>query len=445
MRTRLVIVLIIVLVAAGFFAWKAIRRDARLEVIRPRVGAIRSYVEEQAVTELPRDHLIATPIGGWLEPIELREGDAVKKGQVLARLDEEDLADRVRQAEQRIAVLETKIRETQDNRLEDNALVEVKATVKAFDETVRAAEAKVRAALAVLEFAESELKRLRQLRETNAASDREIREAEATWRKASADHESDALELAALKTLAAISYIGPKFINDYKDRKSFKLETYRKQLEEARAELEIQKRNLGRTVVTSPVDGVVLNRHQTRRQYLPAGTPLLTLGQLDEMEVTAEVLTEDATRISPDDPVEVFGKAVPRGPITGRVLRVYPAGFTKISSLGVEQQRVKVAVKLDERPEQLGVGFRVHVRMYYAEAVDAVVLPRTSLFRGDRGEWRVMAVKEGVTELRETKIGLMNDEQAQIVEGVTPRDLVVARPSREVVPGMRVDVVPREW
>jgi HlyD family secretion protein len=378
------------------------------------------------------------PINGWLQPIELREGDAVGAGQVIARLDTADLRDRVVQAEKQIAVLETKIRETQDHRLEDNALVDAEATVKAIDETVQAAEAKLEAARAVMDFAKSEVERYQQLVETNAAADRERRQAETEYRKARAGFQSDGLELAALKTIAAVSYIGPKFIRDYKDRKSFKKETYEKQLEEAQAALEIEKRNLERAEIKSPVDGVVLERHQTRRQFLSAGTPLLTLGRLEDIEVTAEVLTERATRIKTGDPVEVFGEAIVNGPIGGQVLFVYPAGFKKISSLGVEQQRVKVAIKLGQRPERLGVGFRVYVRIFHDEADNALTLPRTALFRSEKGAWQVMLVQDGRTELRTVELGLMNDDLAQITNGLSEQDLVAAHPSREITAGMRV-------
>ncbi|UCG33767.1 MAG: HlyD family efflux transporter periplasmic adaptor subunit, partial [Phycisphaerales bacterium] len=177
------------------------------------------------------------------------------------------------------------------------------------------------------------------------------------------------------------------------------------------------------------------------RQYLAAGTPLLTVGRLDDMEVIAEVLTERATRVSPGDAVEVYGEAIVEGPIVGHVLRVYPAGFKKISSLGVEQQRVKVAVKLDQRPERLGVAFRVHVRIFYDQAENALTLPRTALFRGERGEWQVMAVVDGRTELRTVEVGIMNDEDAQILSGVTADDQIVAHPSRDVTPGMKVEII----
>ena len=439
MKKSWLIAFIVIAVVAALIAWNSLRPEATLEVVSPTVQTIRAYVEEQAVTELPLDYLISMPIAGWLEAIRLREGDTVAKDQVVARLDIDDLSDRVHQAEQRIAVLETQIAETSDHRLEENALVETKATVKAIDETVRAAEAKLEASKALLDFTQTEVQRLKALIESSSAAERELREAEMEFRRAGAEYESDKLELAALKTIAAVSYIGPKFITDYIDRKSFTLAQREKELVETRTQLQIEQRNLGRAEIRSPIDGIILKRHQTRRQFLPAGTPLLTIGRLDDMEVVAEVLTQRATRIAPGHPVEIYGRAIPGGSIKGTVLRVHPAGFKKISSLGVEQQRVKVAVKPERRPERLGVGFRVYVRIFYEEAENATTLPRTCLFRGGGGDWNIMVIRDGRTELRAVTVGLLNDDWAQIVNGLARDESVVARPSREITAGMRVE------
>jgi HlyD family secretion protein len=438
MRKEWLILLVIIVLGVAAWAYRRAQPAATVSVVNPQTKTIRAYVEERAVTELPHDFLIAMPIAGWLEPITLREGDPVEKDSVVGRLDMEDLADHVHKVEQQIAVLETRIRQKQDHRLENNALIDAQATVKAIDETVKAAEAKLVASLAVAEFAKSEVDRYEKISEQDAASERELRVAQTDYRKAEAEYRGDALELAALKTIAAVSYIGPKFITDYIDRKSFDIEIYRKQLEEARAQLEIEKRNLARAQIKSPIDGVVLERHQTRRQYLAAGTPLLTVGQLDDIEVIAEVLTQRATRISPGDPVEIYGEAITNGPIAGTVLRVYPAGFKKISSLGIEEQRVNVAIKLDHRPERLGVGFRVQVRIFYDQADGTLVLPRTALTRSPDGGWEVMTVQDDRTQTTAVDVGLMNDDEAQIVTGLSASDAVIARPSREIKPDMRV-------
>ena len=439
--------LIVLLILGGITAvaiWQSRRPETTVTVIRPQVRTLRACVDEQAVTELPRDYLISMPINGWLEPIELREGDPVKARQVVARLDKADLTDRVTEIKQRILALQTQIERSRDNRLESGMLTEAQAAVKAMDATVKASEQKVKASDAVAKYSRTRLEKIRSAASRGAATDLELEEAEMTYRQAEATHQSDAFQLAAIKTIAAISHIWPKFVRDYIDLKAYDRQRYQQQSEEAKAAMAIAERNLKRTEIINPVDGVVLHRHQTRRQFLSAGTPLMTIGRLEDMEVVAEVLTERATRIRPGHMVEIYGQAIADGPVKGRVLRVYPAGFTKISSLGVEQQRVKVAVKLDSLPPRLGVGFRVRVRIFYDEARDALALPRTSLFRGDHGRWQVIVVRNGRTAVQDVELGLITDDDAQILSGLSADDLVVVDPSRELAEPTRVETRPAQ-
>jgi HlyD family secretion protein len=411
---------------------------ATLSVVHPRVGAIRTYVQELATTQLPQNYLVVMPVPGWLNPIDLREGDPVKEAQVIATLDTADLEARVKQAQARMAALEAYIAKTADNTLENDALIQAEAVVRAMNESVKAAETKLEASKALSEFAKSDVERLR--KSGSAVTERDLQSAEMNWRRAAADYQGDALNLAGMKIINAVGYITPKLIQDYVLKKQFDKQVYERQLQEAKVQLEVEKRNLERATIISPIDGVVLQRHETRRVYLQPGMPLLTLGNLDNMEVIAEVLSERAMSISPGNPVEITGEGLAGGPIAGKVLRVYPAGFKKISSLGVEQQRVNVAIALEKRPPQLGVEYRVEVRIYYGTAENALVLPRTSLFRGPEGDWMVMTVRNGYTELQPVKVGLMNDDEAQILDGISAEDQIVARPSREITPAMRVEV-----
>jgi HlyD family secretion protein len=440
MRTRWILILVVLALLAGLLIFRAARPAATLSVIRPHRGAIRAYVQELATTRLPQDYLIAMPIPGWLNPIDLREGDPVRKGQVIATLDTADLKDRVKQVEERIAALRAHIAKVSDDAMENDALVQAEAVVKAMDETVKAAEAKLLASKAVADFAREEVDRFQKLAKGNAIAERDLHAAETNWRKASADYQGDQLNLVALKTLDAVSYVTPKLIRDYIAKKQYDKQAYERQLLEATAALQIENRNLERATIASPIDGIVLQRHETRHQYLQPGTPLLTLGNLDTLEVVAEVLTERAMHVSPGDPVEITGEGLPDGPIAGKVLRVYPAGFKKISSLGVEQQRVDVTIAPEKRPPTLGVNYRVEVRIFYGNVQDALVLPRTSLFRGAQGDWMVMVVRRGYTELQPVQVGLMNDDEVQVLQGLSADEAVVARPSREIEPGMRVAV-----
>lgn len=478
------------LVALLIYSWA--RPEATIEVIRPKSGTIESYVEEQAVTELPTDYLVAMPIDGWLEPITLREGDSVKQGDLVASLDEADLSDQARQIEQRMASLEAKIREVEDHRLEFNALKQSEAVVISFDRTVEAAREKANAAEAVTRFAATEVERLRALQEVNASNDKEYREAVMEKQRSEAEWRAAMLDLAAMKTMQAVSNLGPKAIRDYIDRKSFQRESFARELEEQRAALQIAQRNLGRTRLLSPVGGRILERFQTRRQYLAAGTPILTIGRMEELEVVAEVLTERAAAFHVGDRAEIYGGALGDRTLEGQVSRIHPAGFKKISSLGVEQQRVKIAVafaggdggaRLADGAEQrgtasdglaspirpaatdghdpqraqalsgttagvegggppagLGVGFRIYVRLHESSHEGALIIPRSALFRGPRQGWEVMIIERGRTRVRPVEVGLLNDDQAEILKGLTAPDRVVAHPSRDIKENMHVAV-----
>jgi len=202
--------------------------------------------------------------------------------------------------------------------------------------------------------------------------------------------------------------------------------------------------------MTSPIDGVVLARFVTNEGHLPAGTRLLEIGRLEDLEVEADVLSVDVVGAKPGDQVEIYGPAIGASSVRGTVARVYPAGFTKVSSLGVEQQRVKViarfkAADLDRLRQErnLGVGYRVRVKIETAERLDALVVPRSALFRGPYGAWQVYAVRRGHAEVVDIQVGILNDELAEVTEGLSEADLVVPFPDSNLTDGERVTPVLR--
>jgi HlyD family secretion protein len=147
-------------------------------------------------------------------------------------------------------------------------------------------------------------------------------------------------------------------VSDYMSRKDLTAEVLQKQKSEAEARLRQAQIRKDRSVMESPVDGVVLERLETDEQFVTAGTTLLRIGDLSQLEVEADILSQDVVRIRIDDEVEIYGPSVGGNVghgVHGKVSRIYPAGFLKLSSLGVEQQRVKVVVQFDDdvRPKLL--------------------------------------------------------------------------------------------
>jgi HlyD family secretion protein len=224
-----------------------------------------------------------------------------------------------------------------------------------------------------------------------------------------------------------------------------------KQRAEALISLEQVKKNEARAQMASPVDGVVLERLVSDERQVPPGTVLLRIGRLEDLEVEADVLSQDVVAAKVGDAAEISGPAIGPTLVAGTVSRVYPAGFTKVSSLGVEQQRVKVVVALKPddiarlRTERgLGTDYRVSVRIITASKPDALVVPRSALFRGAEGKWQLFAVRGGRARLQAVETGLMNDETVEITRGLAEGDVVVLAPETNLADGARVNALLRE-
>jgi HlyD family secretion protein len=233
----------------------------------------------------------------------------------------------------------------------------------------------------------------------------------------------------------------------YLERKTFTGDVLKKERDEAHVKLEQVERDQIRANMLSPVDGVVLERVESNERHLEAGTVLVRIGDMSQLEVEAEVLSQDVVNVKPGHRAEIYGPAVGSAPVAVTVDRVFPAGFTKVSSLGVEQQRVRVILRFDSQSlerlrteRQLGADYRVRVRIFTAGKQDAVIIPRSALFRSPAGDWQVFAIRGSRAALVTVKVGLMNDERVEVVEGIEDGEDVILAPETSLDEGMRVSV-----
>jgi HlyD family secretion protein len=187
--------------------------------------------------------------------------------------------------------------------------------------------------------------------------------------------------------------------------------------------------------IRAPVSGRVLKIHQESEAVVKAGTPLVDIGDPRNLEVVADLLSTDAVRIEVGAPVQIVDWGGP--PINGRVESIDPAGFKKISALGIEELRVRTIIALTD-PEgkwsRLGHEFRVNVKIMSWNAAEALKLPVAALFRtGD--EWAVFAVRHGNARVQTIKIGHRNNDEAEVRSGLTAGDMVVLHPSDRISDG----------
>ena len=389
-RGRVVWIGIVGLVVIAI-AWAMRPRPAVVDTAEIARGPLRVTVDEEGETRLRRRFLVSAPVSGRVQRIELRPGDRIVKGQTT------------------LAVMRSATPAPLDARTRAGA----EAAVQGGEAVAARARAEHQRAIVERDRARTEAARVRALFDAGYAPKDAAEAAEAQHRAA---------EEAVRAAEAAI--------------RAAEFDTA-----QARAALlSGADAASGRPVtLTAPIDGLVLRRLQESEAVVAAGTPLLELGDLRDLEIVADLLSTDAVAVRPGAAVVVERWGGPHE-LTGVVERVEPAGFMKISALGVEEQRVNVVIQFDEPVERrttLGDAFRVEVRIVVWEKADVVKVPTSSLFRVG-ADWAVFVVADGQLRRRAVQIGQRNDRDAEVLGGLTPGERVVQYPGESLADGVRV-------
>lgn len=355
-------------------------------------GPLLVSIDEEGETRVRDRYVVSSPLAARILRIELEPGDEVK-------------------AETSVLVT---LKPTAPSLLDARTVAESQARVRAAEASLATAKAQRDQALAEVRYADADLVRIAKLHQESIVSKEQLDEA--TLR---ADTRREAQRAAEAATRTA------QF-----------------QLEVARAALRTEGGdNAAPIEIRSPIDGVVLRRLRESEAVVAPGEALLELGSPRDIEIVSDLLSTDAVKIRPGSRVliEQWGG---EKPLEGKVRRVEPSGFTKISALGVEEQRVNVVIDLVSPREEwptLGDGFRVEVRIVVWENADVLKVPTGALFRrGD--DWAVFIVAAGHAEERRIRLGQRNGFEAEVLEGLAAGDQVVLHPSDQITAGVPVEL-----
>ncbi len=324
-----------------------------------------------------------------------------------------------------------------DNSLEDTAAQEADQIVKASDETLKASNSEVDAEKARAERAAREYKRKKTLAEKSLLSEDELEDAALAADTSLIELRKQEFYRAAIRAIIISVKLYPRAIKQYVARKGLERNVLVHQLAQAKARLARAEHDRKLAEIRAPIEGVVLGRYELGDRTLTAGQQLLLLGNLEEMEVVSDVLTQDALRLRPGSPVSLE-PAAGFEPIPGTVKRIDPAGFPSISSLGIEEQRVNVIVSLEERPEGLGVGYRLQARFFTGSKENALIVPRFSVLQAPDRSYYVLKIAEGSLKKETVRLGLKSDLELEVIEGLTQEDAIAARPDSTLKEGMKV-------
>jgi HlyD family secretion protein len=342
-------------------------------------------VEEQGSTRARDPFVVAAPIAGRLLRSGLNAGDRVEQGQVLAR----------------IAL------PPEDGRRE--------AVLRA---NLVAAEAREAAARAALMEAES-----------------------ANARAMNDEQRRNELAKNNLTTAEELDYF-----RQVADSAQARMLSMQASLQAARAEVESARSQLlgiawenesAVQQVTAPVDGTIYRIHEQSERVVQAGTPLLSLSNDDVLEIVIDVLTQEAVQIQPGAAVLVSGWGGQQV-LQARVRRVEPEAFTRVSALGVEEQRVNVIADFSGDTGGLGAGYRVDAGIVVWEADNVLAIPTSAIFQRS-GEWYAFVAEDDRARLRALQLGQRNREHAQVLSGVSFGELVIAFPTAIVADGTLIE------
>lgn len=386
----------VIIVIAGMLAllvWGFWPTPLLVEAGVAQHAPLRVIVEEEGQTRVKDRFVISAPVAGYLQRIGLEVGDAVSQGQSLALM--EPLRPEV---------------------LDPRSRARAEAQVAAARATIKRAEQMETAARAEASYARNDYARKQQLEEKNLVSRVEVEQAATRSREAAAELRSA----------------------------GFAVEVARHELEAAETALQfsIANNNAAATetvAIKAPIDSRVLQIHHESEGVLTTGTPLLEIGDPAALEIAVDVLSADAVRIRPGTRVQLLRWGGPQT-LEAVVRTVEPTGFTHISALGVEEQRVWVIADLISPRtdwEQLGDGYRVEAHFILWEGDGVLQIPTSALFRHD-DQWAVFAIDAGRAHLVTVTTGHDNGLVTEILAGIEAGTRVILHPDDRIEDGVRV-------
>lgn len=391
---RVLVWTVAVAVLGGAVAWSYRPRPVAVDLVEASMRPLTVTVTEEGRTRVRDVYIVSAPVMGRVRRLGLEVGDPVIAGQTTI----------------------AEIVPTTPAFLDERARAEAAADVAAAEDGLVLATAQVDQSQAELEFAVAELDRARSLAASGTISERSVEDAlrQFRTRRAALATANARVKVAAHALTRARSHLTPP-------------------LPPAGGEA------CDCIVLKAPVSGQVLELHHESEGVVAPAQALVSLGDPADIEVIAELLSTDAVKVERGMQVRIDGWGG-EGHLEGVVERVEPFGFTRVSALGIEEQRVNLRVKLmgDKAAwASLGHGFRVDVAVVVWESSSVLTIPLTALFRSD-GQWAVFVSEDGIAKTRIVEAGRSAGLAVQITDGLVPGERVVLSPSDRIRDGVPI-------
>ena len=431
---------------AAMLIWAFRPSPISVDVAEVTRGDVIVTVDEEGETRIRKRYVVSAPVAGRLARIKLDEGDRVTQGEIIAQIDPLPLESDIREAQARLRQWQAEKAGVETQRPKREAISQAEARIRAAVAKQKEAVAKVERARASLEQAKRDRDRNQQLHADGVISrqEKERAELEEITRIRALEAEQRVADSAAADVNAAKEALA--ILRAKQQDPDYLLDVYDARIASVKAELAKLMDDANRTNIRSPIDGYVLRVNLESAKYVEAGTQLLELGNPQDLEIVVDLLSSDAVRVKPGATmlIEHWGG---QSTLKAKVRYVEPAAFTKVSALGVEEQRVNVIADFVAPEVPLGDRYRVETRTVVWSGKDVLIIPLSALFRCEPGNNRVLSntwctfvFENNTAQKRQIKVSQRSNFEAVIANGLQEQDKVILHPTEQIQSGTKVKI-----
>lgn len=369
-------------------------------------GSISEYVEEIGEVGLRNSIKVNSPVSGEILEVLVSSGDTVAEGDLLVSLDGTD-------ATRQLAELDAQIIAAQAQ-LNDAKKVGNSSAIRSLELDIANLQSQI-------SEDEIKLKDMKALYDAGAISQESYRSSERALEAQKLNLQKLKLQLNQLKSPISQNIIA--------------------QFEAQLKQLQIQRESMvdyqGDFVITASISGTVMNLQAEKGDFLQPGMTVLEIGDMDKLYVWADVLVGDIAGIDEGTKVEISSKDIGIVNLIGKVTKVHPNAFTKVSDLGIEQKRIRVEIDFEEKPENIKPGYDLELKLILKESKDTLIVPENSVFKMD-GKSFVFVAENGTARLREVKTGIKSGRNIEILSGLQEGELVIESPDSDLEVGTKI-------
>ena len=369
-------------------------------------GEIKQYVEDIAVVKSDKRQTVYIEGAGKINNIEVNVGDYVKKGDVLLTMDKQDLELKLKDANAKIEAAKAQLASTDSSN---------------YVNKIEVAEAAAETAKVNYESISRDLNNAKTLFESGAISQQELNKTEDAYKTAEVTLKSANIQMKDVKDGA------PDYLKD----------GYIAVMEQAVILRESVMREIEKQEIVASIDGIILEKLVDENSIGVTGTAAFLIGDIKNLELEANILSDDIYKVQIGNEVEVSGKAMGDLTLKGKVVKVAPEAKNITSSLGVNQKRVSVTIEIKDDVNLLKPGYDLDIKIITEMKRDALVVPDSSVF-DYKGNSCVFIVDSGKAVIREIKKGIESEKTIEVVGGLNEGDRIIRKPDNNITEGMKV-------